>query len=335
MKKLIATLLTFTLVFSALFALSSCKVEDDVQIKVGYMAGPTGIGMAKIIEDYGGVDASLQYDFIKYADTTAANTDLMNGQLDIACLPTNEAAKFYNTVNPNMQVLAINCLNSLYLLTNDNASIDSIEDLEGKTIYTCKNGTPKIILTKLLAAYGINAQIVSVIGEGDTAITINTPQDIPPVIIGNKADIILAPEPIVSTALSKPVAKHKVALDLGEVWEEKFDSPVAMGCIAVRAEFAKEHPIAVKNFLEEYEKSINYMSDANNLENASDLVVKAGILADKAIAKSALTNLGDAIDYVDGEDMKKALEDVYTIFGNAVIGGKLPDDGFYYEEKDD
>ena len=108
MKKLIATLLLLTTFISLCLVFTSCKPEDDIQIKIGYMAGPTGIGMAKLISDFGGEEATEQYDFIKYNDTANANTDLMSGVLDIACLPTNEAAKFYNSVNPNMQVLAIN-----------------------------------------------------------------------------------------------------------------------------------------------------------------------------------------------------------------------------------
>jgi NitT/TauT family transport system substrate-binding protein len=218
----------------------------------------------------------------------------------------------------------------LFLLTNETVTVDSIDDLNGKTIYTCKNGTPRIILQKILEAYKINATISYVIGEGEDALTINTPQDIPPVIIKNKAAIVLAPEPIVSTALSKPSAKHKVALDLSDVWDQKFDSPIAMGCIVVSKRFADEHPIAIENFLKEYKQSIEFMSDVNNLDKAADLVVKAGISDDPKIAKSALSNLGKAIAYVDGAEMKEALEDIYNIFGLLVIGGKLPEESFYY-----
>ncbi len=330
MKKLIAAIL---LLVMAAFAFTSCK-KDDTQIRVAFMSGPTGIGMAKLINDYGGVNASEQYDFIKYVNTTDANTDLMTGKIDIACLPTNEAAKYYNKENSDMQVLAINCLNSLCLLTNDNVTVNSIEDLNGKTIFTCKNGTPKIILKKLLEAYNINATVADTVGEGDTAMTITTPQDIPPYIVGNKVDIIVAPEPIVSNALSNPKAQHKVTLDLGELWDEKFDTPIAMGCIVARKAFINEHPVAIKNFLEAYEDSIDYMSDSDNLNTAAQYIVDAGIIEKLEAAKSALTNLEDAIDYIDGKEMKDTLENIYNIFGSTspVIGGKLPDDGFYYND---
>ena len=328
MKKIIALLLILTSLCALVFSLGSCAPTDETEIRIGYMAGPTGIGMAKLIHDTKDTDSNLT--FKKYADTTSANNDLMNGNLDIACLPTNEAAKYFNSVNSDMQVLAINCLNSLSLLSNGQNSVDSIEDLNGKTIYTCKNGTPKLILAKLLEAYNIDATISHQIGEGDTALTLNTPQDLPPVIVGNKADLIFAPEPMVSNALSKPVAKHEVVLDISGLWNEKFDTPIAMGCIVVSKSFAKEHPVAIENFLKEYKASIDYMADKENNETAAEYVLEATIMTELAPAKSALLNLGSAISFVEGAEMKSTLVEIYKIFGMNVIGGKLPEDSFYY-----
>ena len=50
MKKLIAALLTLTLLCVALVSCSS-KPADDTQLRIGYLTGPTGIGMAKLIND--------------------------------------------------------------------------------------------------------------------------------------------------------------------------------------------------------------------------------------------------------------------------------------------
>jgi NitT/TauT family transport system substrate-binding protein len=72
-----------------------------------------------------------------------------------------------------------------------------------------------------------------------------------------------------------------------------------MGCIVVSKQFANEHPVAIENFLKEYKASIEYMSDVKNIDKGAELVVKAGISDDPAVAKSALSNLGEAIAYVD------------------------------------
>lgn len=328
MKKLIAALLLLTLAMTALFA---CTPTDDTQIKVGFLAGPTGIGMAKMINDYGGVDATEQYDFIKYTAPDKAITDLSNCIINIACVSTEAAAKFFND-GKDLQVLALNCLNSLCLLTNDNVTVDSLSDLEGKTIYTCLQGTPKLILQALLDAYGINATIAHTIGEGEDAININSPDQIAPVLLKNKADIVFAPVHIAYNVMAKPTAKHKIVLDIDALWNEKFDTPIAMGCIVANKSFIEEHPVALANFLKEYKASIEYMSNKQNNETAANYIVNSTILPELEPAKSALLELSDGIKYIDGDEMKNILTNIYQVYGTGTIGGKLPSDDFYYEK---
>lgn len=328
MKKIIATLLLFVTALSMLFA---CTPPDDTQIKVGFLAGPTGIGMAKMINDYGGVDATEQYDFIKYTAPNTAMTDLKAGNIDFACVSTEVAAKFFNE-GTDLQVLAINCLNSICLLTNDNVTVDTIADLEGKTIYTSMQGTPKLILKALLDSYGVNATIAHTIGEGDDAITINSPDQIAPVIVQNKADIILAPVHVAYNAMAKPSAKHKITLDIDALWDAKFNTPIAMGCIVARKSFIEEHPVAVENFLKEYKSSIEYMSNTENNETAAKYIINSTVLPELEPAKGALLKLSDGIKYIDGEEMKNILINIYGVYGVNTIGGKLPSDDFYYEK---
>ncbi len=327
MKKIIA-LLTLIMLLTTVFA---CTPADETQIKVGFLAGPTGIGMAKMINDYGGEPASEQYDFIKYTAPNTAMTDLKEGNIDLACVSTELAAKFFNE-GADIQVLAINCLNSICLMTNDNVEIHSISDLEGKTIYTSNQGTPKLIFKALLDAYGVNATIAHTIGEGDGAITINSPDQIAPVIVQNKADIILTPVHIAYNAMANPKTQHKVTLDIDTLWDAKFDTPIAMGCLVARRDFVAEHPRAVEAFLNEYKASIEYMSDSANIDSAAEYVVNSTVLPNLEPAKGALTELKDGIRYIDGKQMKELLIGIYKVFGVNVIGGKLPDDSFYYEK---
>ena len=273
MKKTIALLTLITL----LITIFACTPADDTQIKVGFLAGPTGIGMAKMISDNGGVEAGGQYNFIKYTAPDKAMADLRAGNIDIACVSTEVAAKFYNN-GVDIEVLNINCLNSICLLTNDNVTINSIYDLEGKTIYTSMQGTPKLILKALLNAYGVNATISHEVGEGDEVATINSPDQIAPLIVKNQVDIILAPIHLACNALAKPTAKHKITLDIDALWNEKFDTPIAMGCLVVRRSFIEEHPVAIENFLREYGESVNFMSNTDNVDSAAEYVKNAGIL---------------------------------------------------------
>ena len=327
MKKAIALVTLLTLIL----LLAGCSPHEKASVRVGFLAGPTGIGMAKMIDDNGGLDGNDSYKFTKYTAPNLAMTDLKAGNIDIACVSTEVAAQFYND-GADIQVLAINCLNSLCLLTNDNVTINSIYDLEGKTVYTTMQGTPKLIFKALLDAYGVNATISHVIGEGHNALTISSPDKIAPILVQNKADIVLSPVHIAYNAMEKPSTKHKITLNIDELWNDKFDTPIAMGCIVASRSFIEENPEAVKSFLNEYKLSLEFMANTANINSAAEYVVDSTILPNLEPAKNALIQLSVGIKYIDDESMKTILENIYPVYGLNMIGGKLPDGNFYYEK---
>jgi len=336
MKKNTSLLLLLTILVLSLSTLLSCNPTDDYQLKIGYLNGPTGMGMAKLINDNGGKDGNDKYAF---TPTTAelVGPAVSSGVFDIACMPTNAAATIYNT-SSNIEILAINCLNSIYVVTDKNTTINSFADLEGKTIYTCKGGTPAPILNALLTAYGINAT-VSTEFNGQV---IAKPENLTPVLTAKEGApaIVVAPEPIITaSSLALKADKtngneYSVDIDLGAVWKDKFNTDITMGCIVANKNVIKNHKIAVNNFLSEYKASIEYIGNSENIGTSAKYVVAADIMAAEPAAKTALSNLnkGGYIAYLDGADMKEALEKVYEAFGMTLIGGKLPDDDFYYEK---
>lgn len=342
MKKIIALVLMLTLLVALL---PSCSTKNE-SIKVGYMSGPTGMGMAKLIHDsqeeptffeklFG--RKSAEYEFIAYSDTSLATADLLAGKIDMACLPTNTAAMLYNKQGAAVQVLALNCLNSLYLMTKTGVTINDISELEGKTIYTIKNGTPAVILQHLLNELGINATIKTSIGEGENEKIIAAPTDLAPLLISGKVDIALVPEPVATAAPLNIKSQEKdynytVAINLTEAWAEISESPVAMGCIVANKTFASENKELINEFLSEYKDSIEYISNLENIDSSAQYIVEAEVLGAVPAAKNSLKNLGSAITYIDGSEMKAVLVDFYNAIGVKLIGGKLPEDGFYYEK---
>ena len=104
----------------------------DRKIVIGVMNGPTGMGMAKLISDYG--MENDKYEFIMYSDPSLATADLNKGEIDMACLPTNTVANLANK-GSQLSVASINCLGSLYVVAKDDVQINSIADLCDKTVY--------------------------------------------------------------------------------------------------------------------------------------------------------------------------------------------------------
>ena len=328
MKRLISTLL---LLSTLLCLVAGCTPQggqspERVKIRVGYMAGPTGMGMAKLIEDNGGPDGkSDRYTFTKYADTNAAKADLAAGKIDIICLPTNEAAAYREKIDPTASILAINCLNSLYYLSADDGDPITLKDLEGQTIYTCKNGTPRIILEYILREAGVNASLSYTVDGKE----ILTPQDLSAQLIAGNIPNAVMPEPLVTSSILKAKSDGgiilSVRIDLGDEWNAVCDTPLTMGCVVADGDFLRDSKALVDEFLTEYKDSVKYISNPENIDSAADYVVKSGVMAAAPAAKMALTNLVNSISYMDGSDMKIALISFYS-----AMGISLPDDEFYY-----
>ena len=336
MKKLLTILLIFTLACTALVGCNQ-PPEDETVIRIGYMQGPTGMGMAKLIHDNGGVSGNEKYQFVKFEDAQKATAAILEGSIDMACLPTNNAAVVYNTKDAAVKVLALNCLNSLFVLTKSGTEITDFSDLEGKTIYTISNGTPKVILEYLLAQKGVNATVKTTAVVNGNEKTLAQPSDLASAMIAGAVDIALVPEPVATAAPLKVASMNKeysysVALDLADEWSSISDSPVAMGCIVGRSAFVNEHKSVVDSFLSEYKNSIEFVSNAENRDSAAEYIVDAGVLDAAQPAKKSLANLGASVAYKDGVEMKRILTDFYTSIGNSLIGGKLPDEEFYYQK---
>lgn len=330
MKKLFALLLTMMLVLSIF---TSCFISDPpepnerAKIRIGYMAGPTGMGMAKLIHDNGGMEGNENYVFTKYADTGAAKADLAAGKIDVICLPTNEAAVYVSKVDNNARVLAINCLNSLYFITDANSDFDQLSDLEGQTVYTCKNGTPRTILEHIIKELGLNITVSYEVGGKE----ILTPADLSAQVIAGNLPNAVMPEPLVTSSLLKinsasEDTKWAVKVDLADSWSDIYSTPITMGCVLANGNFVSENEQSVRLFLDEYKASIEYVGNSENLASAADYVVETGVMAAAGPAKTALTNLGNAISYIAGAEMKTTLIAFYEAIGIA-----LPSDSFYYE----
>ena len=332
MKKIISLTLILLILTSSLL---SCglftKKKDSDKIRIGYMAGPTGMGMAKLISDNGGLEnGNDKYTFKKYADTAAAKTDLAAGNIDMICLPTNEAADYFNKISEDIQVLAINCLNSLYLLTDKSSDVTSLSDLNGQTVYTCKNGTPRMVLEYIVEAQGLDIEISYTYNDK----TIVTPADLSTLVIAGKLPNAVMPEPLVTSSLLS-IAKnadtsisYSVDVNMTDEWNKVCSTPVTMGCIVANKDFVSENKDKIDSFLDEYKASIEYISAPANIDSAANYVVETGVMGAAPAAKKALTNLGSAISYIDGQDMKNAL----IAFYNAIDITSLPSDDFYYEK---
>ena len=333
-------LLSILTLVALLFSMSSClswgtatkdpEPTETPVINVQTLNGTTGFGMAKLMNDAKAGKTIEKYNFSVQTDASNVTTALLNGTADIAALPTNAAANLYNKSEGGIVVLAVNTLGCLYLLTNQNETITSFEDLRGKTVYVPAQN-PTFIFTYLCQQNGLK------VGED---ITINSstyaqPAALKDAVAGGVVDIAVLPEPMVTIA--KSAAKNAengptltTAMDLTAEWNKvSQEGSLVQGCVVVRRAFLEQYPAAVENFLQEYKASIEYLS--TDIDSASQMIVDNGIFTSAPVAKKALPNCN--VCFLDGAAMKTAMETYLGILygiAHTSVGGKLPAADFYY-----
>lgn len=306
---------------------SSSETVEKTEIRIAGLKGPTGFGMVKLMDDAENGTTANDYTFTLAGAADEITGKLLNGELDIAALPTNVSATLYNKSEGNIQLLALNTLGILYIVTKG-TEITSLEDLKGKTIYSTGQGAlPEYAFNYILSQNGIDP-------ETDVTVEfLSEHSELATKILSTEEPIIaVLPQPFVTQVTMKD-ENVTVALDLTEEWDKAVDgkSVISMGCLVVRKEFAENNKEAVNAFLEEYEASVNFANEST--EEAAQLIEKYEIIGSAAMAQKAIPNCH--IVYIDGDEMKSKTQDLFQVLFDAnpkSIGGSLPDDDFYYQK---
>ncbi len=316
MKRIVAMITAAVMLFS-LAAFAACsKKQDDTEIRIAALKGPTGMGMVKLADkqNYPNYTVSIE------ASPDALNPRIISGEVDVAAVPVNLASVLYNKLDGDISVLAVSTLGVLYVV-EAGSEVNSVADLAGKTVYATGQGaTPEYILNYLLDKNGVAGSVeVNYVSEHAALATM---------LADGSAEIGMLPEPNVTSTLAGN-DDLRIALNLTEEWNKVCSTELVQGVVIARKSFVNEHPEAIEQFLREYEKSSAFVNE--NIDEAAKLIVDAGILGNVEIAKKAIPNCN--ISFSKGEAMHKAVEGMLAVLFEAnpkSIGGKLPDKDFYY-----
>ena len=290
----------------------------DGALRVAGLKGPTTMGLVNLMA---GEDAA-DYDFEMYGKADEIVPQLVKGELDAAAVPANLAATLYQKTNGAIEVACINTLGVLYVVENGE-TVNSVEDLKGKTIVTTGKGTtPEYVLRYILTENGV---------DPDNDVTLDFYSEATEALAQlqtGTSTIAMLPQPFVVVARSQ-VDGLRVALDLTKEWNKVCDTQLITGVTVVRTEYAKENPDIVANFLRDYEKSIK--AAQTDVAGTAALCEETGVVAKKAIAQKALPQCN--IVYRVGDEMKADVNAYLKVLYDAspaAVGGKLPDANFYY-----
>ena len=321
MKKILFSLVAGLALCASVFA------ADAKEIRLGVLNGPSCIPAGYLLDDAAPVKgAKITYE--KFADPQALLPKMLKGEIDIGFLPANVAAKVYNSSNGALKVCAITGNGNISLITTD-SSIKQLADLKGKTVAVAGQGaTPEYMFRYLLEKNGIAVDSA----DGVTMdFSIPTAQ-IAAQLISGKIAYAVVPEPFATVAQTKS-DKVFVAVDFQAEYEyfEGKGKVYPLTVMVVTKAFAQDNAKLLKSFLTAYEKS--YKNTLKNPKQAGELSEKFELGLAAGIVTASIPKANYVYIASSNAKAKEKIEELLNIFLSfepTSIGGKLPDEGFYF-----
>ena len=250
---------------------------------------------------------------------------LSSGSVNMAILPSYNGANLYNK---GLDVRLANILTDglLYIVAPEASNIKTLQDLVGKKLAVpFKNDMPDYIMQAILKAYDIKPDAI------DMQYTGSLPEAMPLLMIG-RVDAAVIVEPAASTVISMSAASPKKivrALDIQKLWEKvsKTDAIPQAGLVTGKG----------------------FEGDAGTKKIAAlNACLASALERIKADPEKAAEQVGDLLDFPprliaasvafshlvvhNAREVKPSLETFFNVLieqNSAILGGKLPDDGFY------
>lgn len=296
---------------------------EETAVRIGSLKGPTSMGIVSLMQKAENGETADDYQFTMVTAADELLAKVVSGEMDIALVPANVASVLYNRTEGGVRVIDINTLGVLYIVESGD-SVQSIEDLKGKTLYlTGKGTTPDYTIQYLLAAHGLTTEDVTLEYKSEATEVVS-------VMSEDETAIGLLPQPFVTVA-GMQNENLRIALDLTKEWDavQEAGSSLVTGVTITTTEFLEAHEEIVKDFLAEHEASAAYTNE--NPEEAAELIADLEIVAKAPVAQKAIPYCN--ITYIDGAQMQEALSGYLQVLCDmepASVGGNLPGDDFYY-----
>jgi NitT/TauT family transport system substrate-binding protein len=298
-----------------------CGAEKPSPVKVMTLSGNAGLAMVKLFEENTAAKSRFEYTILKSPNLMMAK--LVAGEADIGVLPVNQAAILYNK-GVGVQVAAIIGWGVLYIVGNDPA-LQSWKDLKGKEIYlVAKGAVPDLLFRYLTVRNGL---------DPDRDLKLNyvaSPVELAQLTAAGKVSLATLPEPWVTEVLFR-APRLKVVLDFQSEWSrlEKQQRTYPQTCIVVSRKLLKAQPQAVKEFLKDLQRSIGWLHQ--NPGAGGSLAEKYVQISAAAVQKGLpRCNLNYQPVRRVRPEVRQFLQRLSETAPEA-IGGKLPDEGFYYQ----
>lgn len=249
-------------------------------------------------------------------------------EVHFVTLPSNAAAMFFNK-GMGGQLLDISVWNILYMVGVEN-SAESLMDLKGEGIVVPFQGS----MPDLIFQYVALAQDLDPVNDFDLEYAPN-PQQAAQLLLAAETDYAVLTEPLVTSVLMQTESSDrplKRVFAFEDEWKMATDNAsmtAIAGTIALKS--IQDQPDVIDEFIRQYRIAVEWM-----LENP----IEAGKMAEEQLPELGFeaTPMSASLqmitwDHIQAKDARLDLEAFLVNLmeiSPEVIGGKLPDDGFYY-----
>ena len=326
MKKIIITILFCITVILPL--------QAQEKIKMLVLSGPFAAVSDPLIRmvDSGALsDITDELKFEVWRNPDQMRAMALNGKTDFIATPTNVAAILYNK-GADIRLLNVSIWGVLWMVSREQG-LNTLADFKGKEIAMPFRGDmPDLIFSELAEQQGLDPK------KDFKLHYVANPLDAIQLLILRRIDHALLVEPAVSMALHKTKTfPAKIiapdlyrSVDLQTEWGRllKREAKIPQAGMAVINKKLDDY--VIKRFMEEYEKATEWC--LAHPDEAGKMVAKRiPMLLPEAVAESIKVS---QFKDVPATEARKELEYFFNILHKrtpAMIGGKLPDDGFYYQ----
>jgi len=278
-------------------------------------------------------DLADEVRFTHWRDPDQLRVMALGGQAQVLAMPTNVAANLYNR-GTGLRLLNISTWGVLWVVSRDD-TLTTLSDLRGKEIaMPFRADMPDILFQALAREQGLDPR-------NDVKLRyVGSPLDAMQLLIMRRVDHALLAEPAVSMALRRtqsfPVrlvapTLHR-SVDLQDEWGRTFkrEARVPQAGIAIMGA-ALENPELADHIQLAYRESLQWCRD--HAEECGRLVADhLDMLMPEAVTDAIAVSQLEVIPAVEARDELEFLFKLLMRDSPALVGGALPDDGFYAAE---
>lgn len=297
---------------------------------------PVSYPIIKMIEDGYFEKQGIPTELIIWNTPDQLKSLIVGKQADFFAVPSNVAAMFYNK-GVDVKLLNISIWRAMWLVSRDNDK-KTLADFKGETIaMPFKGDMPHLVFMELAKKQGLDP-------EKDFDLQyVQSPIDAAQKMIMRRVRHAFLIDPAVSMVIQKskkglvsvvaPTIYRSV--DVQNEWGRLFKTPNEIPFAGIMAgSTVSGNKALVHQFTQAYDEATKWCM--KNPEAIAKLVVKHIPELNEAAVAEAMRNVTLRAD--DAYQSRERIEQFYNVLLSskpAVIGGKMPDDGFYYQDNDE